>query len=86
MISNEKVILNLDNIFSGYNLNFSLEGTKEWENYITLSQKNRLLKMEAPDPPLAGLKSYHLEKIGNAWGNSFVVSRLANSGSPGTGG
>jgi hypothetical protein len=73
MIANESAILNLDSLFDGYNLNFSLQGHQEWSKSITLSEKRRLLKKEMPNNPLVGLKSYHLEKIGNSWGTSFVV-------------
>jgi hypothetical protein len=44
MISNESAILNLDNIFDGYNLNFTLSGHEEWKNLITLGEKRKLLK------------------------------------------
>jgi hypothetical protein len=44
MIADESAILNLDNLFEGYNLNFSLSGHGEWEKYINLTQKRKLLK------------------------------------------
>lgn len=44
MIANESAILNLDNLFDGYNLTFSLQGHNEWAKYITLTDKMRMLK------------------------------------------
>jgi len=44
LIANESAILNLDNLFDGYNLNFSLKGQEEWAKYIELTEKRKLLK------------------------------------------
>ena len=37
LIADEAAILNLDELFDGYNLNFTLSGTEEWSQYLTLS-------------------------------------------------
>lgn len=44
MIPNESAILNLDNLFEGYNLNFTLQGHEEWAKSINLTEKLRLQK------------------------------------------
>jgi hypothetical protein len=69
----ESSILNLDSIFGGYNLNYSLEADPNVLKYLTLGSKTRKLKQEFPDVPLSGLKSYHLQKIGNGWGQRFIA-------------
>jgi hypothetical protein len=60
MIPNETAILNLDNMFDGYNLSFSLAGQNEWAKYINLTEKLRMQRREIPDTPLVGLKTFHL--------------------------
>lgn len=42
LIAQETAILNLDDIFEGYNLNFSLSGETDWAKYITLNEKLKL--------------------------------------------
>lgn len=33
----------------------------------------KLQGQEIPDMQMTGLKNYHIQKIGNSWGSSFVV-------------
>ena len=73
LIADEAAILNLDTIFSGYNLDFTLEGADEWKQYISMSEKMHLNKEEIPDTPMLGLKSHHLQRVGNSWGSAFIV-------------
>lgn len=73
LIGEEAAILKLDQIFRGYNLEYSLEGEEEWKDYIKMGEKIRLQKKEVPDVPMLGLKTHHLHNIGNSWGTSFIV-------------
>ena len=44
LIADESAILNLDNLFDGYNLEFSLQGADEWKQYVKLGEKLHLNK------------------------------------------
>ena len=72
LIADESAILRLDSIFNGYNLNYNLSGQEEWKDYITLGEKMKG-KKEVPDVPMVGLKNYHIQRKGNAWGKSFIA-------------
>ncbi len=66
-------MVDLGELFTGYNLRFNVSADVDIQKYIKLSDKMMLLKEEYPDMPLQGLKNYHLSKIGNSWGQQFVV-------------
>ena len=76
LIADESAILNLDSLFDGYNLDYSLQGSEEWKQYLKLGEKMHLNKQEIPEVPLLGIKSHHLQRLGNSWGPSFIVDFL----------
>jgi hypothetical protein len=66
---------NLNDMFKGYNLNFSLIGNPDW---ATLRPKFYKAKSQNISQP--GFKNYHLDHIDNRWGPKLVtVSDAANS-------
>ena len=44
LIAEESAILNLDSLFDGYNLEYSLEGSDEWSEYLKMGEKIHLNK------------------------------------------
>ena len=73
MVANETYIMNLDSFFGGYNLEYKVTANSTIQKYISLNNKTRKLKEELPDVQMTGLKTYHLSKIGNTWGQQFIT-------------
>ncbi len=66
---------NLNEIFKGYNLNYSLVGAP---SFVHLRSKFHLHKSQNISQP--GLKSEHMEHVDNHWGSKLVtLSVAANS-------
>jgi hypothetical protein len=79
LVPNESYIMNLDSFFGGYNLEYTVLVDQSIRKYISLSSKLRKQKEEFPDIPMTGLKSSHLTKVGNSWGQQFIT--LSQKGS-----
>jgi hypothetical protein len=73
LVANESYIMDLDSFFGGYNLDYSVKADPTIQKYVTLKDKMRKQKEEFPDVPMSGLKSAHLTKIGNTWGQQFIT-------------
>ena len=73
MVPNETYIMNLDSFFGGYNLDYKVTADSTIRKYISLNDKMRKQKEEFPDVPMTGLKTYHLTKMGNTWGQQFIT-------------
>jgi hypothetical protein len=72
---NEIQNFNANDIFQGYNLNYSLIGAP---NFVFMRDKFKLFKTQNTSQP--GLKNYHLDHEGNQWGKKLVtVSEVGNS-------
>lgn len=65
---NEIQTFNINDIFKGYNLNYTLVGAP---NFVFLREKFRLFKSQ--NISQAGLKSYHMDHEGNQWGRKLVT-------------
>lgn len=59
---------NLNDIFKGYNLNYSLIGAPEW---VHLRNKFELFKSQKL--PQSGFKSFHMDHDQNQWGHKLVT-------------
>lgn len=73
LVPDESYIMDLDSFFGGYNLNYTVVADPTIQKYISLRSKIKKQKEEFPDEPMTGLKSYHLSRIGNSWGQQFVT-------------
>jgi hypothetical protein len=65
--------MDLDSYFGGYNLQYTIDADPSLQKYISLKPKKTKLKEEFPDVLMTGLKSHHLSKIGNSWGQQFIT-------------
>jgi hypothetical protein len=65
--------MDLDSFFGGYNVEYSIDADQSLSKYIEVKPKQRKLKEEFPDVLMTGLKSHHLSKIGNSWGQQFIT-------------
>lgn len=71
---NEIQTFNLNNLFTGFNLDFNV--SKEAPDWIYLTGKTQEIKNF--DKPQPGLKSYHFEHMGNRWGNTLMTISEVN--------
>lgn len=63
----------MDDLFSGYNLNFSIPSKP---SFVGLRPK--LLQTAGVAKPMPGLKNYHFGHRGNQWGNTLVTINVVN--------
>jgi len=70
---NEAYYLDMGSLFTGYNLRFNYSSDADLQKYIKLTNKIGLQKEEYPDVALQGLKSIHVARIGNSWGQQFIA-------------
>ena len=73
LVANETFIMSLDSFFGGYNLEYTTDADPALQKYISLNSKYKLQKEEFPDVPMLGLKTSHLTKVGNNWGQQFIT-------------
>ena len=73
LVPEEAYIINLNSLFTGYNLRFNASVDPDLRKYVDLGEKVRELNSSYPDVPLAGVKSYHLSSVGNSWGPQFIA-------------
>lgn len=73
LVPDESYIMDLDSFFGGYNLEYTVLADASIQKYISLNSKFRKQKEEFPDVPMIGLKSSHLTKVGNSWGQQFIT-------------
>ena len=73
LVPDEGFIINLNSLFTGYNLDFNATVSPDIEKYINIGKKIKQLNNSYPDVPFLGLKSYHLTQQGNSWGSQFIA-------------
>jgi len=64
----ETQTFNLDDMFSGYNLAFSIPNKPEY-TFI----RDKLTTLKSKDVPQPGLRNYHIGGEQNGWGNTLVT-------------
>jgi hypothetical protein len=65
--------LNLDDMIKGFNLEYSIEDATDLPFVQLQSKFSQNAQQNLIDDPLTGLKSYHLNHIGNGWGTGFIA-------------
>ena len=69
----ETHIVNLDQLFTGYNLNYTSNIPPDILPHTKITRKETPNEAINPDVPMLGLKTYHLDHIGNSWGPRFIT-------------
>ena len=71
---NEIQTFNLNNLFTGFNLDFNLSSSTP--DFVYLTGKTEQIKKF--DKQQSGLKSYHFEHLGNRWGTTLMTISEVN--------
>ena len=71
---NEIQTFNLNNLFTGFNLDFNLSSSTP--DFVYLTGKTEQIKKFDKQQP--GLKSYHFEHLGNRWGTTLMTISEVN--------
>ena len=66
LVLEKAYIINLNSLFTRYNLRFNATANPTSKSTWTWGEKVRELNTSYPDVPLIGLKSYHLSLVGNS--------------------
>lgn len=69
MSVNEIQTFNVNDLFTGFNLDFNLSSTAP--DFVQLTEKTVLVKTQDIQQP--GLKSYHFDHMGNTWGRNLIT-------------